>query len=712
MSKLIYSPSKAKFETAYSAASRAAGGAAYQSIAFTGDGYLFTHGQYFRIFNNDASNILKFVSDATNTVTVKDYNGVLVGTLDIGIRSITGTSPINASTTNGVTTITHATTMTAGSVGPGASSNTSIVVPVIGYNVYGHITSAGTQTATLNNVLSTLDDTGNVNYYLTGTASSATNTGTLVNASDIYFNPSTGVLRAPILYEGSSAISTLYAPIAHTSVNATSAVLGHVKLTDSTTDSTSAATGGWAASPKAIVDVLAASKSYTDTQISTQIAAADAMIFKGTLGTGGTITALPTTYKVGYTYRVITAGTYAGVVCEVGDLIVALIDRAGTGNLNTDWTVAQTNIDGAVTSSATLPAGALVLGNGSQTLTSLANAGTAGYLLVGSTGTTAPAWTAPGSLALQANGSAWQTYTPTSGKTVNFKGADAVAVTVSGNDITFKGTNTASMTSSIMQGSNSGTVLTYVPYTTQQAALLSFDTSTTNPVLNTRLNLNGYLWATKLYSGGVEVLTSHQAMHGMTFRQKVSSTYTQITSYNPTSATDDIVFEQGSGMVLTSTADAGLINIAHATPSGAAAASGLTQYVTSTDAFGHVTGRSTFAALSLKTPTNSAVDGTLTTTSYAPNASASLTLAAGSNVTISTAGGVATISSSYSWRDVKAYTVTAGVLSAAPASIGMAATQFSNDFVWDTVGDGTNGPELKLGWAEVQDDGTTINYTF
>ena len=85
-------------------------------------------------------------------------------------------------------------------------------------------------------------------------------------------------------------------------------------------------------------------KAYVDTQI----AAADAMIFKGTLGTGGTVTALPTTYQIGWTYKVITAATYAGVVCEIGDMIIALVDRAGTGNLNSDWTVVQTNVDGAV----------------------------------------------------------------------------------------------------------------------------------------------------------------------------------------------------------------------------------------------------------------------------------------------------------------------------------------------------------------------------
>ena len=79
------------------------------------------------------------------------------------------------------------------------------------------------------------------------------------------------------------------------------------------------------------------------------LAAGDAMVFKGTIGTAGTVTALPTTYNIGWTYRVITAGTYAGQICEVGDLITAIMGRTGTGNTNGDWTIMQTNINGALT---------------------------------------------------------------------------------------------------------------------------------------------------------------------------------------------------------------------------------------------------------------------------------------------------------------------------------------------------------------------------
>ena len=54
------------------------------------------------------------------------------------------------------------------------------------------------------------------------------------------------------------------------------------------------------------------------------------MVFKGSLGTGGTITALPVdgTASVGHTYKVITAGTYAGKTAKVGDTFICLTKTA------------------------------------------------------------------------------------------------------------------------------------------------------------------------------------------------------------------------------------------------------------------------------------------------------------------------------------------------------------------------------------------------
>ena len=50
------------------------------------------------------------------------------------------------------------------------------------------------------------------------------------------------------------------------------------------------------------------------------------MVFKGSLGTGGTITALPVngTATIGDTYKVITAGTYASTAAKVGDTFICV----------------------------------------------------------------------------------------------------------------------------------------------------------------------------------------------------------------------------------------------------------------------------------------------------------------------------------------------------------------------------------------------------
>lgn len=75
-----------------------------------------------------------------------------------------------------------------------------------------------------------------------------------------------------------------------------------------------------------------ATKQYVDSQISSSIAASDAMVFKGTIGTGGTVTALPTSAVVGDTYKAIASisvpadNSYTGsaVTAKTGDLIVAM----------------------------------------------------------------------------------------------------------------------------------------------------------------------------------------------------------------------------------------------------------------------------------------------------------------------------------------------------------------------------------------------------
>lgn len=69
-----------------------------------------------------------------------------------------------------------------------------------------------------------------------------------------------------------------------------------------------------------------------------------------TVGIVDSSTPLPATdYKVGQTFRVAEAGTYADVECETGDLIIVIKDYAAEGASNADFLVVQANVDGAVT---------------------------------------------------------------------------------------------------------------------------------------------------------------------------------------------------------------------------------------------------------------------------------------------------------------------------------------------------------------------------
>lgn len=94
-----------------------------------------------------------------------------------------------------------------------------------------------------------------------------------------------------------------------------------------------------------------------DTKVATEKAVADAianlpqaMIFKGSLGTGGTITTLPTAALeyVGDVYKVITAGTYSGEVAKIGDLFIC----AKTSTDTAEWVLIPSGDepDGTVTS--------------------------------------------------------------------------------------------------------------------------------------------------------------------------------------------------------------------------------------------------------------------------------------------------------------------------------------------------------------------------
>lgn len=96
-------------------------------------------------------------------------------------------------------------------------------------------------------------------------------------------------------------------------------------------------------------------KSDINKKLDNLLATNDAMVFKGTIGgdAAATIHELPVKHSAGETYRVYDIkggndGKYLGngEVCEIGDLIICIKD--GTTHSAGDWTIVQTNIDGAV----------------------------------------------------------------------------------------------------------------------------------------------------------------------------------------------------------------------------------------------------------------------------------------------------------------------------------------------------------------------------
>lgn len=163
----------------------------YRSIAFTEDGYLYTHGKFFRILDASAAFSATY---ANNIVSLKDGSGTTFVTFDRGVHAISSDTYISATNTNGSVALAHETTITAGSVGPTAASSTSIVVPRLTYNAAGHLTAASTQTATLNQVQTNIASTGV--QYLTFASSSTAGTSELNKNTALTYNAATGLLSA------------------------------------------------------------------------------------------------------------------------------------------------------------------------------------------------------------------------------------------------------------------------------------------------------------------------------------------------------------------------------------------------------------------------------------------------------------------------------------------------------------------------------------
>lgn len=356
MSKLIYSPTSTLMEDTYQniRESDQTTNGAYFSIGFTGDGYMYTHGKKFRLFqiiNNTLSGFTFNVSGGTAQLII---DGTTIGQGTV-VQSINNDTIINATTTNGVVTLSHKQYLNeSGQYGSATK------IPIVTVDNYGHI-SAISQSSDLDLtkvIANAVSNTGN--YYLTGVIDNTaqnpiySTNAYIDNAGNIYGNN---------FYLDGEALSTLFAPLDHVEQEATSTTIGHVKLYDSA-DATKDVASSFAATPNAVYQALSLAKAYADDLVTAQ----DSMIFVGTIDSTGIIRAHNaniltatdditnvenTEYKVGWTFRFTTSGTFNGKEVEVGDILIAVGSKNTDFDIN-DWTIIQNNISGALTSTNNL----------------------------------------------------------------------------------------------------------------------------------------------------------------------------------------------------------------------------------------------------------------------------------------------------------------------------------------------------------------------
>ena len=215
-------------------------------------------------------------TDTLNAAISKLENQIDTKTSNVGtITGVTGSNGLTGSGTSGTVTISHAAPATS------PAKTTQAVYPIT-IDKYGHITAAGSAVTIPTQVTeSTVSGWG-------FTKNTGTITGVSVNGTSVATSGVANITSVPASILNGAIPSAVTATTQSQGDNST-------KL---------------------------ATTAYVDTAITNL---PEPMIFKGSLGTGGTITALPTasSSNEGYTYKVITAGTYASQAAKVGDTFIS-----------------------------------------------------------------------------------------------------------------------------------------------------------------------------------------------------------------------------------------------------------------------------------------------------------------------------------------------------------------------------------------------------
>lgn len=263
-------------------------------------------------------------NDITIKGTVKDYSMALdakatnklvlkTGNEAKGSLTIAGSDKITATgdATNNTVTITHKDSgVTADKYGPTADTKLSALskftVPELTVDAQGHVTSANNRTLTLPD---------NVDHYVTD--------GSIAAGTD-------GQVNITLNRGGTSTLEKI--AIKDSIVNGKAVIHNTI-----TVDGTS----------KVVNNAGDFGSFYSAATIDEKFRSLDAFTYKGTVGTNGTVTSLPTT-KVsnGDSYKAIEAGTFGGIICAAGDILIAMGTEGKDGYLTEiSWTKVQGNTE-------------------------------------------------------------------------------------------------------------------------------------------------------------------------------------------------------------------------------------------------------------------------------------------------------------------------------------------------------------------------------
>lgn len=673
MSKLIYSPTSTLMEDTYQniRESDQTTNGAYFSIGFTGDGYMYTHGKKFRLFqiiNNTLSGFTFSVSGGTAQLII---DGTTIGQGTV-VQSINNDTIINATTTNGVVTLSHKQYLNEG-----GQYGSATKIPIVTVDNYGHI-SAISQSSDLDLtkvVANAVSDIGN--YYLTGvTDNTAQNP---IYSTSAYID-SAGNIHGNNFYLNGEALSTLFAPLDHVEQEATSTTIGHVKLYDSA-DATKGVDSAFAATPNAVYQALSLAKAYADDLVTAQ----DSMIFVGTIDSTGIIRAHNaniltatdditnvenTEYKVGWTFRFTTSGTFNGKEVEPGDILIAVESKNTDFDIN-DWTIIQNNISGALTSTNNL--NGLLYASNSRNIQSIAlQSG-----VVTSNGSTL-SFVNPNTL--------WRTIkinnTSIESNELNLKEGTNVRLVNNNGEVTI------GVSSSDIIGSSSSLTFT--------KDLVQFEY---NPSGAANLNIGG----------GLELLSENNAYtldhisSNISINNKLGSItidsyghvtgFTEVTSLkNPNSIT---IRDENTEHIVYDGSVAKILKILNGTDINLTLAAGVDNDIVLTPSITHkYRPISFYPTLADLTPT----------VLIANNASTTFTLVGGDNVTLTNLddngnpldSGILKINAEDTWRAILAYKFAGGEFSR--SSIGSGSLKFSNDFMFAS-------DEIGLCWTEIDSEG-------